>query len=185
LLGSPPWRSDRSFPIGAPPWSCRPAPLRAAPRRGAWLHRRADRRAGRGQARDLLRMHGARRRAAGRGDDGAHHGRRPRPAGARIVTTLLLRRASFSRPSGQWQDDDFDVMTASAMSGASIGSTPPPNRGGGACRLCSPAARTTAQPRPVRRRCPPFEKNTSVGRGRNKMAPSEMTSHRRQTSAAG
>jgi hypothetical protein len=26
------------------------------------------------------------------------------------VTTLILKRASASRPSGQWNDDDYDVL---------------------------------------------------------------------------
>jgi hypothetical protein len=26
------------------------------------------------------------------------------------VTTLILKRASASRPSGQWQDEDYDVL---------------------------------------------------------------------------
>jgi len=27
-----------------------------------------------------------------------------------ISVTLILKRAKFSRPSGQWQDEDYDVL---------------------------------------------------------------------------
>jgi hypothetical protein len=33
------------------------------------------------------------------------------------VSTLILKRASASRPSGQWNDDDFDVLADSAVVG--------------------------------------------------------------------
>jgi hypothetical protein len=33
------------------------------------------------------------------------------------VTALLLKRASASRPSGQWSDDDFDVLADGAVVG--------------------------------------------------------------------
>jgi hypothetical protein len=29
---------------------------------------------------------------------------------AEPVTALILKRANASRPSGQWSDDDFDVL---------------------------------------------------------------------------
>jgi len=33
------------------------------------------------------------------------------------MTTLLLKRASASRPSGEWTDDDFDVLADGAVVG--------------------------------------------------------------------
>src|SRR5262252_8015815 len=33
------------------------------------------------------------------------------------MTTLLLKRASASRPSGEWTDDDFDVLADGALVG--------------------------------------------------------------------
>jgi len=30
----------------------------------------------------------------------------------RVMSSLILKRASASRPSGAWDDDDFDVLTA-------------------------------------------------------------------------
>jgi hypothetical protein len=33
------------------------------------------------------------------------------------VTTLILKRASASRRSGQWNDDDFDVLADGAVVG--------------------------------------------------------------------
>ena len=33
------------------------------------------------------------------------------------VTALLLKRASTSRPSGEWKDDDFDVLAEGAVVG--------------------------------------------------------------------
>jgi hypothetical protein len=31
-------------------------------------------------------------------------------ASATVMSALILKRASLSRPSGQWRDDDYDVM---------------------------------------------------------------------------
>jgi hypothetical protein len=33
------------------------------------------------------------------------------------MTVLLLKRASASRPSGEWNDDDFDVLADGAVVG--------------------------------------------------------------------
>jgi hypothetical protein len=33
------------------------------------------------------------------------------------MTALLLKRASASRPSGEWNDDDFDVLADGAVAG--------------------------------------------------------------------
>jgi hypothetical protein len=33
------------------------------------------------------------------------------------LTSLLLKRASASRPSGEWNDDDFDVLADGAVVG--------------------------------------------------------------------
>jgi hypothetical protein len=33
------------------------------------------------------------------------------------MTTLILKRASDSRPSGEWNHDDFDVIAAGAVVG--------------------------------------------------------------------
>jgi hypothetical protein len=33
------------------------------------------------------------------------------------MTPLILKRASASRPSGQWNDDDFDVLADGAVVG--------------------------------------------------------------------
>jgi hypothetical protein len=35
------------------------------------------------------------------------------------MTDLILKRASASRPSGEWNDDDFDVLTDGVVAGAS------------------------------------------------------------------
>jgi hypothetical protein len=32
---------------------------------------------------------------------------------------LMLKRASVSRPSGEWNDDDFDVLADGVVAGAS------------------------------------------------------------------
>jgi hypothetical protein len=32
----------------------------------------------------------------------------------KAMTTLILKRASASRPSGEWNDDDFDVLAPMA-----------------------------------------------------------------------
>jgi hypothetical protein len=37
--------------------------------------------------------------------------------GARLMTSLILKRASASRPSGEWSEDDFDVLTDNAVVG--------------------------------------------------------------------
>jgi hypothetical protein len=34
-----------------------------------------------------------------------------------MTETLLLKRASASRPSGEWNDDDCDVLAAGAVVG--------------------------------------------------------------------
>jgi len=33
------------------------------------------------------------------------------------VSSLILKRASASRPSGQWKDDDFDVLAEGVVVG--------------------------------------------------------------------
>ena len=33
------------------------------------------------------------------------------------MSSLILKRASASRPSGQWNDDDFDVLADGAVAG--------------------------------------------------------------------
>jgi len=33
------------------------------------------------------------------------------------LSSLILKRASASRPSGQWNDDDFDVLADGAVAG--------------------------------------------------------------------
>jgi hypothetical protein len=40
------------------------------------------------------------------------------------MTMLILKRASASRPSGEWSDDDYDVLADGAVVGRS--STPTP-----------------------------------------------------------
>jgi len=35
----------------------------------------------------------------------------------RSATQLILKRASASRPSGQWNDDDYDVLADDAVVG--------------------------------------------------------------------
>jgi hypothetical protein len=34
-----------------------------------------------------------------------------------MATQLILKRASASRPSGEWNDDDFDVLADGAVVG--------------------------------------------------------------------
>jgi hypothetical protein len=34
-----------------------------------------------------------------------------------VVTALILKRASASRPSGEWSDDDYDVLADGAAVG--------------------------------------------------------------------
>jgi hypothetical protein len=34
-----------------------------------------------------------------------------------VESPLILKRASASRPSGQWNDDDFDVLVDGAVAG--------------------------------------------------------------------
>jgi len=34
------------------------------------------------------------------------------------MSSLILKRASASRPSGQWNDDDFDVLADGAVGGS-------------------------------------------------------------------
>jgi hypothetical protein len=34
------------------------------------------------------------------------------------VTSLLLKRASASRPSGEWNDDDYDVYADGVVAGS-------------------------------------------------------------------
>jgi hypothetical protein len=33
------------------------------------------------------------------------------------MTALILKRASISRPAGEWNDDDFDVLADGAVAG--------------------------------------------------------------------
>jgi hypothetical protein len=33
------------------------------------------------------------------------------------MSSLILKRASASRPSGEWNDDDYDVLAGSAVVG--------------------------------------------------------------------
>jgi hypothetical protein len=42
------------------------------------------------------------------------------------VTHLILKRASASRPSGQWNDEDYDVLAGAAVVGRTSGFTPRP-----------------------------------------------------------
>jgi hypothetical protein len=44
------------------------------------------------------------------------HGRSPsaRPV---LLTNLILKRASASRPSGEWNDDDYDVLADGVVVG--------------------------------------------------------------------
>jgi hypothetical protein len=35
----------------------------------------------------------------------------------KAMTTLILKRASASRPSGEWNDDDFDVLADGVVVG--------------------------------------------------------------------
>ena len=45
------------------------------------------------------------------------------------MTQLILKRASASRPSGQWSDDDFDVISDDAVVGRILRSAAvPPDR---------------------------------------------------------
>jgi hypothetical protein len=37
--------------------------------------------------------------------------------GPRLISRLVLERASASRPSGQWRDDDYDVLADGAVVG--------------------------------------------------------------------
>jgi hypothetical protein len=39
---------------------------------------------------------------------------------------FILKRAAASRPSGEWNDDDFDVLADGLWSAASSGATPHP-----------------------------------------------------------
>jgi hypothetical protein len=38
-------------------------------------------------------------------------------ASAAVMSALILERASASRPSGQWRDDDYDVLEDGAVVG--------------------------------------------------------------------
>jgi hypothetical protein len=42
-----------------------------------------------------------------------------RRALAKIRMAMILKRASTSRPSGEWSDDDYDVLADGASSAAS------------------------------------------------------------------
>ena len=45
------------------------------------------------------------------------------------MTQLILKRASANRPSGQWSDDDFDVISDDAEVGRILRSAAvPPDR---------------------------------------------------------
>lgn len=45
------------------------------------------------------------------------------------MTQLILKRASASRPSGQWSDDDYDVISDDAVVGRILRSAAvPPDR---------------------------------------------------------
>jgi hypothetical protein len=46
---------------------------------------------------------------------------------------LILRRASASRPSGEWNDDDFDVLA----DGEAVGRIFKANAGPANCRGCA------------------------------------------------
>ena len=35
--------------------------------------------------------------------------------------TLILKRASASRPSGEWNDDDYDVLADGVVAGRAVG----------------------------------------------------------------
>jgi hypothetical protein len=43
-----------------------------------------------------------------------------RRGAARRATTLILKRASASRPSGDWSDDDYDVLADGVVVGRII-----------------------------------------------------------------
>jgi hypothetical protein len=36
------------------------------------------------------------------------------------MTALILKRANFSRPSGQWQDEDYDVLADAEVIGRDL-----------------------------------------------------------------
>jgi hypothetical protein len=45
------------------------------------------------------------------------------------MTGLILKRASASRPSGQWNDDDFDMISDDAVVGRILRSAAVPQEG--------------------------------------------------------
>jgi hypothetical protein len=48
----------------------------------------------------------------------------PQPARYMVKDYLILKRASVSRPSGEWNDDDYDVLPMALSSAASSKPTP-------------------------------------------------------------
>jgi hypothetical protein len=62
------------------------------------------------------------RQAADQGDARADHGGGPRGIDMRLdnrvkMPALILKRASASRPSGEWSDDDYDVLADGVVVG--------------------------------------------------------------------
>jgi hypothetical protein len=55
---------------------------------------------------------------------GGDHSARPGPP----MSLLILKRASASRPSGQWSDDDFDVLADGAVVGRILSASAPQDR---------------------------------------------------------
>jgi hypothetical protein len=70
---------------------------------------------------------------------------------AEPMTPLILKRASASRSSGQWRDDDYDVLENGVVVDAfprsrSRRQTAPPGCGRAVTRLARSSARPTAEP---------------------------------------
>jgi hypothetical protein len=42
------------------------------------------------------------------------------------MSSLILKRASLSRPSGEWNDDDYDVLADGTVVGRIFKGTPRP-----------------------------------------------------------
>src|SRR5260221_13921213 len=80
------------------------------------------------------------------------------------VTSLMLKRASASRPSGEWNDEDFDVLADGAVVGRifKVHAAPVGAPWCGRSDIRSTACPRTAMPQPAR---PRWRRSPRVGGG--------------------
>src|SRR5262250_2365156 len=93
------------------------------------------------------------------------------------MTGLILKRASASRSSGEWNDDDFDVLADGAVVGRIMKVRAAPVDSLGCGLSLSDIMRTAPQRTATRRRArPPWPRSPGAGGGSRRLACSRWES---------